>query len=148
MQINCYGKGLSILNYYDHCNWFNQILLYKTVNNSGIHLSIYQRVMSWRIMNSYLFIPILEGSFCTLNAWAWMWYKHSKSSWMNQSSGGSITILFRRIKHNALFYPYPTQQNIDSKINTPFWFSSILYLYWCLFLKYFDTISVKSICNA
>ena len=119
MQINCYGKGAKILNHYDHYSWFNQILLYKTVNNSGIHLSIYQRGMGWKIMNPYLFLPMPEGSFCTLNAWSWTWYKHSKCAWMNQTSTGSITTLFRRFKHNAVFYPYPTQKNIDIKKNTP-----------------------------
>ena len=103
LQINSYAPGGKIQPHFDSSDWFSQVLLYKVIHNSGVHLSAGPHGHVW---NPYLFHPLPEGSILRLTKWSHTWYKHSRAPWMS-APGGSVTAIFRFVRENATFYPYP-----------------------------------------
>ena len=52
IQLNCYRKGGKIQAHYDSFDWFSQILLYKAIHHSGLHLAAWSYGTTY---NPYLF---------------------------------------------------------------------------------------------
>ncbi|MCP4991442.1 MAG: hypothetical protein GY928_36910 [Colwellia sp.] len=108
MQLNGYKeKKGEIHNHFDSFNHYNEVVLNKVVNDSGLHTQM--KSFTKIIINQTMFHPLREGMWLKLTKWIRTWFQHCKLRWMNcPSVAGSITAIYRQVNtKEAIFYPFP-----------------------------------------
>ena len=114
LQINCYGSGGRISTHYDSDSWFENVIFFKLLSNSGISFGVKKNIIE--IVNEYLFHPMPRGTFIEMNQWCFDWMKHGLNAWMKKENI-SVTVLLRYVfrlatLHKYIFKPYPTKMKM------------------------------------